>query len=116
MAEAINQKENLITRIVCVTPVGWMDDSEYSDDDTIQESLLDAHQPEVVEKRAVESTHTHYRAQILVKNGAKKKTRDDDDEDDSDLDDEHGDTQNKKQKLKKGQYEGARKGRKRERR
>jgi hypothetical protein len=62
-AEAIDRKENLITRIVCVTPVGWMDDSEYSDDDTSQELSLDAHQPVVVQKRAVESTHTHYRAE-----------------------------------------------------
>jgi predicted component of type VI protein secretion system len=44
-----------------------MDDSEYSDDDTSQELLLDAHQPVVVQNRAVESTHTHYRAQKLVK-------------------------------------------------
>jgi hypothetical protein len=54
---AIDRNENLITRIVCVTPVGWMDDSEYSDDDTSQELLLDAHQPVVVQKRAGESTH-----------------------------------------------------------
>jgi hypothetical protein len=66
-AEVIDRKENLITRIVCVTPSGWMDNSEYSDDDTIQELLLDAHQPVVVEKRAVESTRTHYRAQKRVK-------------------------------------------------
>jgi hypothetical protein len=63
----------LITRIVCVTPVGWMDNSEYSDDDTSQELSLDAHQPVVVEKRAVESTRTHYRAQKLVKNCAREK-------------------------------------------
>jgi hypothetical protein len=92
-----------------------MDDSEYSDDDTIQELLLDA-QPVVVEKRAVESTRTHYRAQKLVKNRGRKKTRDNDDEDDSDLEDERADTQNKKKKLKKGQYEGARKGQRREQR
>jgi hypothetical protein len=78
-----------------------MDNSEYSDDDTIQELLLDAHQSVVVEKRAVESTRTYYRAQLPVKNGAKKKTRDNDNEDDSDLDDERGDTQNKKQQLRK---------------
>jgi hypothetical protein len=98
---AIDWKEILITQIVCVTPVGWMDDSEYSDDDTIQELLLDAHQPVVVEKRAVESTRTYYRAQLPVKNGAKNITRANDDEDDLDLDDEHGDTQNKKQQLRK---------------
>jgi hypothetical protein len=78
-----------------------MDDSEYSDDDKIQESSLDAHQPVVVEKRAVDSTRTYYRAQLPVKNGAKNKTRADDNEDDSDLDDEHKNTHNKKQQLRK---------------
>jgi hypothetical protein len=50
-----------------------MDDSEYSDEDTSQESLLDAHQPVVVQNRAVESTHTHIGAQKLVKNPARNK-------------------------------------------